>query len=205
MDIERACRTGPLASAALTDTADRPHLHITNQPRTKFTEDLVRALRADADSTIPGSLLSIAEGGTDPFTSTATLVDGLTASNRPGCSAGALAMAKLAGNSRRRRGVRRDTADRGHLLPRWLVELHGAEPVVRAVELSTAFRDFALPRPARHGFAAGTAARGHPCGHAERGLRPRLSDDALSAVDRYAGPYLAAVHTFADDVAWREA
>ena len=31
-------------------------------------------------------------------------------------------------------------SDRGHPLPRWLVDLHRAEPVDRAVELSTPFR-----------------------------------------------------------------
>ena len=132
----------------MTDTALRPHLQITDQARAEFTENLASGLRAGAGSPTPGSLLvtasmllDVAAGGSDPSTTTATLVRGLSAWNRPECSAGALAMATLVGDGGLRREVRRDAADRGHLLPGWLVELHRAEPAVRAVELSTVFRD----------------------------------------------------------------
>lgn len=119
----------------MTDTTPRAHLQITDPTRAEFTESLARALRAGADSPAPGSLLvtasmllDIASGGADPSTTTATLVRGLSAWNRPECSAGALAMATLVGDGGLRREVRRDAAERGHLLPRWLVELHRADP-----------------------------------------------------------------------------
>ncbi len=126
----------------------RPPLHTTEQARAEVTEELTRGLRAGADSPAPGPLLttasmllSIASGGSDPSTAAATLVRGLSAWNRPECSAGALAVATLVGDAGLRREVRRGAADRGHPLPRWLVELHRAAPVARAVELSTVFRD----------------------------------------------------------------
>ncbi|RBY75121.1 hypothetical protein DQ239_17390 [Blastococcus sp. TF02-09] len=111
-------------------------------------ESLASALRAGTDSPTPGPLLvtasmllDIAAGDPDPSTATATLVRGLLSWNRPECSAGALAMATLSRDDALRREVRRDAADRGHLLPRWLVELNRSEAVDRAVELSTVFRD----------------------------------------------------------------
>jgi hypothetical protein len=131
----------------MTSDQHRPPLYVPDQARAEFTEHLTRALRAGTDSPAPGSLLTtasmllgITDGGSDPSSATATLVRGLTRWNRPECSAGALAMATLIGDGGLRREVRRDAADRGHPLPRWLVELHRAEPVVRAVELSTVFR-----------------------------------------------------------------
>ncbi|RBY85080.1 hypothetical protein DQ240_12655 [Blastococcus sp. TF02A-26] len=56
-------------------------------------------------------------------------------------SAGALAMATLAGHADLRRRVRRDLADRGHFVPRWLADLHRSTSVARAVEVSGPFRD----------------------------------------------------------------
>lgn len=124
-----------------------PAPDVAGQARAAFTEDLARELRAGADSLTPGRLLvtasmllGIAASGSDPSTAAATLVRGLSAWNRSECSAGALAMATLVGDDGLRREVRRHAADRGHRLPRWLAELHRAEPVVRAVELSTVFR-----------------------------------------------------------------
>lgn len=131
----------------MTRDEHRPLPHLTKQVRAGFTEDLTRELRAGAGSGEPGRLLGtasmllrIAEGGADPSTSTAALVRGLNAWNRPECSAGALAMATLAGDRGLLREVRRDAADRGFLLPRWLVAMRRAEPVARAVELTTLFR-----------------------------------------------------------------
>jgi hypothetical protein len=125
---------------------DRLPPDVAEQARAGFTEQLAQALRAGADAPTPGPLLvtasmllDIAAGASDPST-TATLVRGLSAWNRPECSAGALAMATLSGDGGLRREVRRDAADRGHPLPRWLAELHRAEPAARAVELSTVFR-----------------------------------------------------------------
>lgn len=128
---------------------DQPHVppDVAEQARAGFTEALTSELRDGAHSPTPGPLLvtasmllSIVAGGSAPSTM-ATVVRGLSAWNRPECSAGALAVATLAGNGDLRREVRRDAADRGHRLPRWLTELHRAEFVARAVELSTVFRD----------------------------------------------------------------
>jgi len=120
---------------------------ITDPARARFTEELTKALRAGVDFPAPGPLLAIASMlldiaavASDPAGHIATLVRGLCAWNRPECSAGALALATLAGDARLRREVRRDAAERGHPLPRWLVELPRAEPVARAIELSTIFR-----------------------------------------------------------------
>lgn len=109
----------------MTSEEHRPSPDVAEQARAGFPEELTTELRAGADSPAPGPLL----------------VRGFSAWNRPECSAGALAMATLIGDDRLRREVRRDAADRGHPVPRWLAELHRAEPVVRAVELSTVFRD----------------------------------------------------------------
>lgn len=131
----------------MTSEEHRPSLDTTEQIRADVTGELTKELRAAAESSEPGRLLtstsmllSTVEGGADRSTSTATLVRGLSTWNRPECSAGALAMATLIGDGGLVREVRRDAADRGFLLPRWLVALHRAEPVVRAVELTTVFR-----------------------------------------------------------------
>ncbi len=131
----------------MTNSKHHPPPVIPDPVPARFTEQLSTALRAGADSPAPGSLLvtasmllDVAAGGSDPSTDTRTLVRGLSAWNRPECSAGALAIATLVGDVGLRREVRRDAADRGHRLPRWLVELQRAEPVARAVELSTVFR-----------------------------------------------------------------
>src|SRR4051812_9041341 len=51
------------------------------------------------------------------------------------------AIATLTVDDELRRRVRREIAERGHVLPRWLAELHHTRPVDRAVEVSTVFRD----------------------------------------------------------------
>ncbi|MGY1842038.1 hypothetical protein [Modestobacter sp. SYSU DS0875] len=71
---------------------------------------------------------------------TAEAVRHLVAWDRPETSAGALAIATLADDSGLRRWVRRDIADRGHTVPRWLADLHLAAPADRAVELIGPFR-----------------------------------------------------------------
>ena len=130
----------------VTNSNHHPPPVIPESSRARYTEELTSALRAGADSPAPGSLLVTASmlldvaAGSDPSRPTATLVRGLSAWDRPECSAGALAMATLVGDVSLRREVRRDAADRGHPLPRWLVELPRAQPVARAVELSTVFR-----------------------------------------------------------------
>ncbi|MEX5718583.1 hypothetical protein [Geodermatophilus maliterrae] len=108
---------------------------------------MASALRSAVDSPTPGPLLvtasmllAIAEGGSDPA-ATRTVIRGLTAWGRPEFSAGALAMATLTGDDGLRREVRRDAADGGHPLARWLAQLHRSTPAPRAVELSTVFRD----------------------------------------------------------------
>jgi hypothetical protein len=131
----------------MTSNEHRPPLDTPDQLRADVTGELTEELRVAAAASKPGRLLattsmllSIAEGGSDPSTSTTTLVRGLCAWNRPECSAGALAVATLIGEGGLVREVRRDAADRGFLLPRWLVALHRAEPAARAVELTTEFR-----------------------------------------------------------------
>ena len=131
----------------MTNSKHHPSPVITDPARARFTEELTTALRAGADAPAPGPLLvtasmllDVAAGASDPSTHTATVVRALSAWNRPECSAGALAIATLAGDGGLRRQVRRDAAGRGHPLPRWLVELQRAEPAARAVELSTVFR-----------------------------------------------------------------
>jgi hypothetical protein len=131
----------------MTTTGHRPPLHLTEQHGADVAAILGSALRSGIESPTPGpllataaTLLTIAEAGSDP-TSTTTLIRALAAWDRPASSAGALAIASLIGDEGLRREVRRDAADRGHPLPRWLVQLHRSEPAGRAVELSTVFRD----------------------------------------------------------------
>lgn len=106
------------------------------------------ALLAGVDSPTPGPMLgvaglvlSIAAGGDDPAAGLDDIVRGLLAAGRVETLATALAMATLSGDVDLRRRVRRELAERGHVLPRWLAELDRAEPVERAVEVSTVFRD----------------------------------------------------------------
>ena len=90
---------------------------------------------------VAGLVLSIAAGGDDPAASLDDILRSLVTAGRVETLATALAVATLTGDVDLRRRVRREIADRGHVLPRWLAELDRAEPVERAVEVSTVFRD----------------------------------------------------------------
>ncbi|WP_336031219.1 hypothetical protein [Geodermatophilus sp. FMUSA9-8] len=131
----------------MTTTGRRPSLPIDPHVAAAWQAMMASALRAGTDSHTPGPLLAtaamlvdIAAGATDPA-ATATLIRRIAAWDRPESSAGAVAMAALAGDESLRREMRRAAADRGHALPRWLAELHRAQPVSRAVQLTGPFRD----------------------------------------------------------------
>jgi hypothetical protein len=113
-------------------------------PRTEFED----ALRAGVDSPTPGPLLgvvglilSISAGADDPAGTLADLIEGLSGQGRTEASAAVLAIATLTGDTGLRRRVRRELGDRGQVLPRWLAELDRTEPLDRAVEISTVYRD----------------------------------------------------------------
>lgn len=105
-------------------------------------------LREPLDSPTPGALLScvgvflsVLSGAEDPDASLDRLLEGLCGLDRVEGSAALLAMTTLTARPELRRRVRLEIAERGHVLPRWLVELDRSRPVVRAVEISTVFRD----------------------------------------------------------------
>ena len=109
--------------------------------------ELTDALRAGAAAETPGPLLAVvglllgtADDDGDP-SPVRELIRSLSGAGRLETSAAALAMAVLTGDGELRRQVRRDLADRGEVLPRWLAELDRARPVDRAVEISTVYRD----------------------------------------------------------------
>ncbi len=106
------------------------------------------ALLAGVDSPTPGPLLGVVglllsavAGSDDPAASLDDLVRSLSAVDRVEASAAVLAIATLTVDADLRRRVRREIAERGHVLPRWLAELDRSTPVDRAVEISTVFRD----------------------------------------------------------------
>ncbi|MEX5718595.1 hypothetical protein [Geodermatophilus maliterrae] len=106
------------------------------------------ALRDGVDSPTPGSLLGsigvvlgVAAGADDPAGTMDDLVRSLSGVDRVETSAALLAIATLTADPDLRRRVRREIAERGHVLPRWLAELDRSTPVDRAVEISTVFRD----------------------------------------------------------------
>ncbi len=118
------------------------------QRRTPPETGLIDALRNGVDSPTPGPLLGavglllgVAAGADDPAGTLDDLVRSLSDADRVETSAALLAIATLTVDTDLRRRVRREIADRGHVLPRWLAELDRAEPVDRAVEISTVFRD----------------------------------------------------------------
>jgi hypothetical protein len=118
------------------------------QRRTSPEMDLMDALRDGVDSPTPGPLLgavgmllSVAAGADDPGATLGELVRSLSAADRVETSAALLAIATLTVDPELRRRVRREIAERGHVLPRWLAELDRSTPVDRAVEISTVFRD----------------------------------------------------------------
>ncbi|MCZ2839947.1 hypothetical protein [Modestobacter sp. VKM Ac-2985] len=119
-----------------------------DQLRAEFTESLGQGLREGLDSPTPGTLLGMASSMLDISShpdadpgSTAQVVRHLTTWDRPETSAGALAIATLADEPGLRRWARRDIADRGHTVPRWLADLHLATPAARTVELIGPFRE----------------------------------------------------------------
>jgi hypothetical protein len=106
-------------------------------------------LREPLESPTPGALLSclgvflsILAGADDQDASLERLLRGLSGLDRLEGSAALLAMTTLTARPELRRRARREIAERGHVLPRWLVELDRSQPVERAVEISTVFRDF---------------------------------------------------------------
>src|SRR4051812_26279731 len=120
----------------------------TDELRSQFWDSLSQELSAGLDSATPGRLLTVASTLLDVTShpdadpeSTAVVVRGLAAWDRPETSAGALAVATLTGDGSLRRWARRDLVDRGHTVPRWLADLHLAAPSDRAVELSAPFRE----------------------------------------------------------------
>ena len=119
-----------------------------DQLRSEFWDSLSQELSEGLDSATPGRLLAVASALLDITSqpdvaseSTAQIVRGLASWDRPETSAGALAIATLADDDDLRRWVRRELADRGHTVPRWLADLHLATPASRAVELTGPFRD----------------------------------------------------------------
>ncbi|MGY1813303.1 hypothetical protein [Blastococcus sp. SYSU D00820] len=116
--------------------------------RTSPEWDLVDALRDGVDSPTPGPLLGtvglllgVAASDDDPTATLRDLIDSFSAADRVETSAAALAIATLTADAELRRRVRREIGERGHVVPRWLVELDRTQPVGRAVEISTVFRD----------------------------------------------------------------
>src|SRR3954453_10262506 len=108
--------------------------------------DLLDALRAGIDSPTPGPLLgavglllSVTAAADDPAATLDDLVRSFSSADRVETSAALLAIATLTVDDELRRRVRREIAER--VLPRWLAELHHTEPVDRAVQVSTVFRD----------------------------------------------------------------
>ncbi len=121
------------------------------------------ALAAGLDSPTPGPLLGVtgmllsaAAGSDDPAGSLGDLVRNLSDVGRTETSAVLLAIATLTVDLDLRQRVRREIAQRGHVLPRWLAELDRTQPVDRAVEISTVFRD------ADELFVGVTMPSGHP-------------------------------------------
>src|SRR4051812_45995928 len=118
------------------------------QRRTATEFELLDALRAGVDSPTPGPLLgtvglvlSVAAAADDPSATLDELVRSFSGADRVETSGALLAIATLTVDTELRRRVRREIGERGHVLPRWLAELHHTSPVDRAVEVSTVFRD----------------------------------------------------------------
>jgi hypothetical protein len=126
----------------------RPQRRRPGQRPTSLQAEFAGALRSGVDSPNPGALLavvgvllSITAGADDPAATLAELVQGLSGHGRIETSAAVLAIATLTGDAELRRRVRREMGDRGHVIPRWLAELDRTEPLERAVEISTVYRD----------------------------------------------------------------
>lgn len=125
----------------------RPRRHGGRPPRSP-ADDFTAALVSAAESPTPGPLLGVAAlmldvtaGADDPGAHREELVLGMAGSGRSETSAAAVAVATILGDDELRRRVRREIADSGLVLPRWLAELHRTEALGRAVEISTVYRD----------------------------------------------------------------
>lgn len=119
-----------------------------SQGRTAPDVDLLGELAAALDEVTPARMLSVAStllaltrsGGNTDDDSRLDLIDVLSAAERAETSAALLAIATLTGDPDLRRRTRRQMADRGHVVPRWLAELDRTTGVEEAIELSDVFR-----------------------------------------------------------------
>ncbi|MGY1722703.1 hypothetical protein [Blastococcus sp. SYSU DS0533] len=120
------------------------------QQRRRTTPEigLLDTLGAGVDAPTPGPLLAVvswalavAAADDDPAGAFGNLVRSFSAADRVETSAALLAIATLTVDPDLRRRVRREIAERGHVVPQWLAELHRSQPVDRAVEVSSVFRD----------------------------------------------------------------
>lgn len=131
------------------NTKRRPKRRRPDGRRTRPDAEFAAALREGFNSETPGALLgvaglilSIAAGTDDPAETLRDLVQGLSGHpDRPEASAAALAIATLTGDIDLRRRVRRELGEQGQVLPRWLAELDRTQPLERAVEMCTVYRD----------------------------------------------------------------
>jgi hypothetical protein len=126
----------------------RPQRRGTARKPTSPEAELMDALRAGVENDAPGPLLAVAglllstsADDQDTAASREDLIRTLSGIGRIETSAALLAIATLTGDAELRRRVRRELADRGQVLPRWLAELDRTEPLGRAVEISTVYRD----------------------------------------------------------------
>jgi hypothetical protein len=150
----------------MTTKKPRPPLRIADDARAQFESNLLDGLRSGVEAASPGALLGMASMLLSVTShrdvapgATAQVVRALTTLDRVETSAGALAIAVLSGDAELRRWVRRDLADRGHAVPRWLADLHRCAPVERAVEITGPFRDLddlvvGITTPSGHALTA---------------------------------------------------
>jgi hypothetical protein len=123
--------------------------HARRPPRRRTPEvELLDALSDAVHSDRPGPVLAVAglllataTADGVPTSSLGEMVGTLSDPGRIETSAAALAIATLMGDADLRRRTRREIADGGLVLPRWLAELDRSEPVDRAVEITTPLRD----------------------------------------------------------------
>lgn len=124
----------------------RRQAHRPTQRRTALEFDLLDALRKGVDSPTPGPLLGVVAlllsvaAADDSGGTLDELVRSFSEADRVEASAALLAIATLTLDPELRRRVRREIGERGHVLPRWLAQLDQAQPIDRAVEVSTVFR-----------------------------------------------------------------
>jgi hypothetical protein len=161
LNVQDVSRAQYFPSIMAKSKKKRPRRHGTAQRATSPERELLDALRAGLDSPTPGPLLGIAgvmlsttRGEEAP--PVAELVASLSEFDRPETSAALLAIATLTGDVELRRRMRREIADAGQVLPRWLAELDRSQPGDRAVEISTVYRDV------DHLLVTATVPGGHP-------------------------------------------